>query len=134
MKHVLVDSSVILDIFTADPRFYERSLTLLSQWSLTHHLAINAIVYAEVAVGFERIEQLDEAVEGAGLVMKDLPREALFLAAKAFLGYRKRGGAKTSPLPDFLIGAHAAVEKLPLITRDPKRVRSEYPSLSIIEP
>ncbi|MFP4377776.1 MAG: type II toxin-antitoxin system VapC family toxin [Spirochaetales bacterium] len=134
MKPVLVDSSVVLDVFTRDASFYDRSVAVLTQWGATHDLCINAIVYAETAAGFNRIERLNEALDGAGFSMRDIPREALFLAAKAFLGYRRRGGVKTSPLPDFIIGAHAAVEGLPLITRDPKRVRSEYPSLNIIEP
>jgi len=134
VKAVLVDSSVVLDLFTADPLFCDRSLACLAIWAAKGDLLIDDIVYAEVSVGFERIEDLDEAVFGAGFMLAPIPKEALFLAAKAFLAYRRRGGSKTAPLPDFFIGAHAAVAGIPLITRDPKRVRDSFPGLTIIDP
>jgi predicted nucleic acid-binding protein len=131
---VLVDSSVVLDLFTADPVFGGRALAALAEWGGRGDLLIDDIVYAELSVGFARIEELDAALAGAGFVIAPLPREALFLAGKAFLAYRRRGGAKTAPLPDFLIGAHAAVAGLPLLTRDPSRVRAAFPTVRIVEP
>jgi predicted nucleic acid-binding protein len=134
MNKVLVDSSVVLDIFTADPIFYDRSIALLSQWGALCDLCIDEIVYAEVSAGFDRIEDLDRALQGCGFIHEPLPKEALFLATKAFLSYRKRGGVKTSTLPDFFIGAHAAVSGMPLITRDADRVRTAFPSVKIVLP
>lgn len=134
MNAVLVDSSVVLDLFTADPVFGGRALAALAEWGGRGDLLIDDIVYAELSVGFARIEELDAALAGAGFVIAPLPREALFLAGKAFLAYRRRGGAKTAPLPDFLIGAHAAVAGLPLLTRDPSRVRAAFPTVRIVEP
>ena len=134
MTAVLVDSRVVLDLFTADPEFYESSLACLARWAAKGDLLIDDIVYAEVSVGFERIEELDEVLSGAGFINAPIPREALFLAGKAFLAYRKRGGAKITPLPDLIIGAHAAVAGLPLVTRDPKRVRDAYPGVVILSP
>ncbi len=134
MNSVLVDSSVVLDLFTADARYCERSMGLLSFWGATHELCINDIVYAEVSVGFRRIELLDQALTGSGFRHLPIPKEALFLAGKAFLGYRRRGGAKLAPLPDFFIGAHAAVAGIPLLTRDPVRIRACYPTVRILEP
>ncbi len=134
MKEALVDSSVILDIFTSDPVFYENSLAALSLWGASHELCINDIIYAEVSVGFKRIEDLNTALGACGFIHRAIPMEALFLAAKAFQAYRKRGGQKTSTLPDFFIGAHAAVKGIPLITRDPHRVKKAYPRLELIQP
>lgn len=134
MNAVLVDSSVVLDLFTADARYCERSTGLLSFWGATHELCINDIVYAEVSIGFGRIELLDQALTGSGFRHLPIPKEALFLAGKAFLGYRRRGGAKLAPLPDFFIGAHAAVAGIPLLTRNPVRIRACYPTVRILEP
>ena len=134
MKAVLVDSSVVLDLFTEDPVFCDRSVAELARWGATHELAINDIVYAEVSVGFGRIEDLDAALAGAGFLPVPIPAPALFLAAKAFAAYRRRGGRKQAILPDFFIGAHAAVSNMPLLTRDVSRVRSAYPTVSIVEP
>ncbi len=134
MNAILVDSSVVLDLFTADKTFYERSLACLALYGAKGDLLIDDIVYAEVSVGFARIEELDEALYGAGFIGSAIPKEALFLAGKAFLAYKKRGGTRVSPLPDFIIGAHAAVTGLPLLTRDPTRIKEAYPSVHIIEP
>jgi len=95
----------VLDIFTADPVFYDRSLRLLAEWGTSHDLCVSDIIYAEVSAGFSRIEDLDRALQGAGFTVRALPKEAHFLAAKAFLLYRRRGGIKTTTLPDFFIGA-----------------------------
>ena len=134
MREVLVDSSLVLDLFTADPLFCGPSLALLSEWGSDHELCVNDIVCAEVSVGFSRIEALDAALGGAGFVHRPMPAEALFLAAKAFQAYRKRGGPRMSILPDFFIGAHAAVRGIPLLTRDPEGVRQAYPRVKIVSP
>jgi hypothetical protein len=134
MNAVLVDSSIVLDLFTADERFCDSSMALLTRWGCTYELCINDIVYAEVSVGFSRVESLDQALAGSGFRHLPIPKEALFLAGKAFLGYRRRGGFRLSPLPDFFIGAHAAVSGIPLLTRDPERIRACYPTVRILEP
>lgn len=134
MRIALVDSSVVLDVFTDNGEFYSASAHSLAQWGATHELCIDPIVYAEVSVGFRRIEDLDIAINGVGFSLRPTPTAALFLAGKAFESYRRRGGTRTLPLPDFLIGAHAAVEGAPLITRDPVRVRTAYPGLRIVNP
>jgi predicted nucleic acid-binding protein len=134
MNAVLVDSSLVLDLFTADERFCEPSMALLTRWGSTHELCINDIVYAEVSVGFSRVESLDQALAGSGFRHLPIPKEALFLAGKAFLGYRRRGGTRLSPLPDFFIGAHAAVSGIPLLTRDSGRIRACYPTVRMLEP
>jgi hypothetical protein len=134
MNAVLVDSSVVLDIYTGDPVFFDRSLRCLAARGAKGDLLIDEIVYAEVSIGFTRIEDLEAALNGAGFRSAAIPREALFLAGKAFLAYKRRGGVKNTPLPDFFIGAHAAVAGIPLITRDPSRVRDAFPGVKIIEP
>ena len=134
MREVLVDSSVVLDLLTRDPLFYAGSKELLVQWGGSHRLSINPVIYAEVSVGFRTIELLEAALTGAGFLVLPIPREAHFLAGKVFVTYRRRGGSRTSPLPDFFIGAHAAVARLPLLTRDPRRVRREFPTVAVFEP
>ena len=134
MNAVLVDSSVVLDLFTANKAFFERSLSCLAAYGARGDLLIDDIIYAEVSVGFRSIESLDEALSGAGFLGSIIPKEAMFLSGKAYLAYRRRGGRKTAPLPDFIIGAHAAITGLPLITRDPTRIRDAYPKVRIIEP
>lgn len=134
MIAALVDSSVVLDVFTRDPGFYDRSLTMLADWGAVGSLFINQIIYAEVSIGFRRIEDLDDALNGSVFVIRSIPNAAAFLAARAYVAYRSRGGNRISPLPDFFIGAHAAVERLPLLTRDPDRVRTAYPTVRIVEP
>lgn len=134
MNGVLVDSSVVLDIFLDDAVWADWSESILSRLEGTHALYINPIIYAEVSVGFKQIEELEDAILGCGYHMLEVPKEALFLAGKVFLQYKKRRGTKSSPLPDFFIGAHAAVESLQLITRDPKRIRTYFPTVSLISP
>jgi predicted nucleic acid-binding protein len=134
MNSVLVDSNVILDVFEEDPRWVDWSESLLDQYSGTHTLSINPIIYAEVSIGFERLEELEEALTGCGFEMLEIPKQALFRAGKAFLEYRKRGGSKTSPLPDFFIGAHAEFSGLPLLTRDPARYTTYFPTVTVISP
>ena len=134
MNGVLVDSNVILDIFLDDPVWAEWSESILNETSATKPLYINPIVYSEVSIGFERIETLESAINRGGFQMLDLPKEALFLAGKAFVKYRKRKGIKRSVLPDFYIGAQAAILNLDLITRDVSRYRTCFPSVNLISP
>ena len=134
MKGVLVDSNVILDVFLNDPKWADWSESALEEASASHRLFINPIIYAEVSIGFERIEEIESALGSAGFVLIDIPKEALFLARKVFLKYRKRRGIRRSPLPDFFIGAHAAVMELALLTRDARRYRFYFPSVRLISP
>jgi predicted nucleic acid-binding protein len=131
---VLVDSSVLLDVLTEDRVWFEWSSGALAEAAESSVLAINPIVFAEVSVRFERIEELEDALPPAWLERAPLPWEAAFLAGKCFLRYRRRGGARSSPLPDFYIGAHAAVAGMRLLTRDPSRFRTYFPSLELIAP
>jgi predicted nucleic acid-binding protein len=134
MQDVLVDSSVVLDVFLDDPEWGDWSEAVLSKLSETRSLIINPMIYTEISIGFERIEELEKAVEECGLKMVPIPREALFLAGKVYLRYRKGKGKKVAPLPDFFIGAHAAVEGLELVTRDVRRIKTYFPSVKIISP
>jgi predicted nucleic acid-binding protein len=130
----LVDSNVLLDVATDDPRWAEWSVDSLTRAADESALAINPIIYAEVSIGFETIEEIESLLPTAEFRRLDLPYEAAFLAGKAFLAYRRRGGSRTAPLPDFYIGAHAAVAGLRLLTRDARRYRSYFPSVPLIAP
>jgi predicted nucleic acid-binding protein len=130
----LVDTNVLLDVVTADPIWARWSVSQLDAAAMRGALAINAVVYAEMSVRFERIEDLEDVVRQAGLVIATMPRAALFLAGKAFNRYRAAGGTRTGVLPDFFIAAHAAVEAAPLLTRDARRYRTYFPSLVLISP
>ena len=130
----LVDSSVVLDIVTDDPAWGDWSADTLAQARDEGRLVINPIVYAEVSTGFERIEDLDETIPASDFEREPLPYQAGFVAGKAFLTYRRRGGARLSPLPDFYIGAHAAVAGYRLLTRDASRFRTYFPSVDLIAP
>lgn len=134
MASTLVDSNVLLDILTEDGSWYDWSAEALRAEADRSILVINPVIYAEVSVRFARIEELDEALPEDLFRRDPLPWEAGFLAGKAFLNYRRRRGAKRSPLPDFYIGAHAAVAGIALLTRDPSRYRAYYPSLELICP
>ncbi len=131
---VLVDSNVLLDVLTQDPVWYAWSAAALAAVADESVLAINPLVYAEVSVGFERIEELDETLLAETFLRLPLPWPAAFLAGKCFLAYRRAGGEGRSPLPDFYIGAHAAVEGIPLLTRDAGRYRTYLPRLALIAP
>ena len=131
---VLVDTSVLLDLLTDDPAWAAWSMESLAAAERSGELFIDDMIWAEASVGFSRIEEYRSVLSGMGLKQRPIPQEALFLAAKAFLSYRKAGGAKTSPLPDFFIGAHAAVEGLTLLTRDPRRVARHFPKVELICP
>lgn len=134
MNGVLVDSGVILDIFLDNPAWAEWSLGILRDYGARTTLCINAVVYAELAMGFERIEDLEWAIGQGGFQMLEIPKEALFLAGKAFLKYRQEKGPKRSPLPEFFIGAHAAILEMPLITRDVANYRKFLPTVRLISP
>ncbi len=134
MKGLLVDSNIILDLFLDAPNWADWSESVLANYSAHTTLYINPIVYSEVSVGFEKIEELESALLKGGFQMLEVPREALFLAGKAYLKYKKGKGKKKSALPDFYIGAHAAVLDLDLITRDERRYRTYFPTVRIICP
>lgn len=134
MKGILVDSNIILDIFLDDPNWAEWSESKLEKFSAITRLFINPVVYSEVSIGFKRIEEMESAINRSSFQMLDIPKEALFLAGKAFLKYRKNKGTKKSPLPDFYIGAQAAIFDMDLITRDVSRYRTYFPTVRLISP
>jgi predicted nucleic acid-binding protein len=134
MTAILVDSNVILDVLTEDPQWCRWSSETLARCAEASILLINPIIYAEVSIGFERIEDLDAAVPDGFFRRKHLPWEAGFLAGKCFLRYRREGGKRLAPLPDFYIGAHAAIAGLTLLTRDARRYRTYFPRLTLIAP
>ena len=131
---VIVDSNVLLDIATDDPAWSAWSAEALAKAAERYPLIINPIVYAEVSIGYDKIEALDEALPAAFYRREPLPWEAAFLAGKCFLQYRRRGGERRSPLPDFYIGAHAAVRGFALLTRDAARYRTYFPRVPLITP
>jgi len=131
---ILVDSSVLLDVLTQDPHWAAWSEEKLAAHAERDLLMINPIIYAEVSAHFSTIEELDEALSPDDFQRLPLPYEAGFLAARCFLLYRRRGGQKHAPLPDFYIGAHAATEGLTLLTRDVSRYRTYFPSIQLIAP
>lgn len=134
MSGVLVDANVILGLFLNDPQWADWSEMPLSQYGAANALYINPIIYTEVSIAFNRIEELEDAVARAGFQMLEIPKEALFLAGKVFLQYRRNRGGKSSPLPDFFIGAHAAVLGIGLITRDVARFSTYFPTVGLITP
>jgi len=134
MSAVLIDSHALLDIFTEDSRWLSWSSAALERAGNGSRLIINPIVYGEVSIRFERIEELDEALPPAIFEREAIPYEAAFLAGKAFLAYRKRAGNKASPLPDFYVGAHAAIRGYRVLTRDVARYRTYFPTLPLIAP
>ena len=134
MKGVIVDSNIILDVFLNDPKWADWSESKLDEYDQLGILHINSIIYSEISIGFKRIEDLESAIAKAGLQMLEIPKEALFLAGKAYLKYKKRKGTKRTPLPDFFIGAQAAVQNLDLITRDVSIYQSYFPTVELITP
>lgn len=129
---ILIDTNVLLDVVTDDAQWAGWSQHQLDAAALRDRLVINSVIYAELSIAFMRIEELDAALEQAGVAIVEFPRAALFLAGKAFQIYRRRRGSKQGVLPDFFIGAHAAVSRMPLLTRDTARYRSYFPSLELI--
>lgn len=131
---VLVDSNILLDIATKDPKWAAWSGQALAECAEHATLTINPIIYAEVSIGFQTIEALNAALPMGIYERAQLPWEAGFLAGKCFLNYRKRGGVRTTPLPDFYIGAHAAIDLLALLTRDDARYRTYFPKVEVLAP
>lgn len=131
---LLVDINVLVDVLQNDPQWAEWSIGQLRAQAQLHELAINPVVYAELSLSFSTFEALDRVVATMELAMHEVPRPALFLAGKAYLQYRRRGGSKAQVLPDFFIGAHAAVQGWPLLTRDASRFRTYFPGLQVIAP
>jgi len=134
MSAVLIDANVLLDVMTEDARWFGWSAEAVARAADRHRLVINPIIYAEVSIRYSRIEELDAALPKAMFDREAIPYDAAFLAGKSFLAYRRRGGPKRSPLPDFFIGAHAAVAGYLLMTRDAARYRTYFPKLSLIAP
>jgi predicted nucleic acid-binding protein len=131
---LIVDTNVLIDVFEDDPDWSDWSVGRLREHSVVRALVINPIIYAELSMAFSKIEKLDAEIAALDLQVQEIPRPALFLASKAFAKYRKLGGTKTNVLADFFIGAHAAVIEAPVLTRDPARYRSHFPTLRLITP
>lgn len=134
MPGVIIDSNILLDVITDDPKWCDWSLAQLDQLSEKHDLIINPVIYSEISISFDKIETLEKTLQNTGLVFEQIPKEALYLAGKVFVRYRRAGGRKISPLPDFYIGAHAAIKRYSLLTRDLGRYKSYFPKLQIISP
>jgi len=133
-RRVLVDSSVILDLLCEDPHWATWSNDALMACAEHARLVINPIVYAEVSAGYTTMAGVDQPLSSDLFAREDLPWEAAFLAGKAFMDYRRRGGTKRSPLPDFFIGAHASIRGMSLLTRNSTRYRTYFPALELVAP
>lgn len=130
----LVDSNVLLDLVTDDPKWGPWSADALSRAADESSLAINPLIFAEVSIRFSTVEELEQLLPADELQRLTLPYEAAFLAGKAFLSYKRKGGARSAPLADFYIGAHAAVARMRLLTRDARRYRTYFPTVELIAP
>lgn len=131
---LLVDTNVLVDVLEDDPDWADWSVRKLRAQAQVHELRINPVIYSELSLTFESVDALDDAIEGMGLVMQEVPRPALFLAGKAFVKYRHGGGTKTNVLADFFIGAHAAVLGCAILTRDARRYKNYFPTVSLLIP
>ena len=131
---LLVDTNVLVDVLQNDPQCADWSIAQLRAQAKLHALVINPVIYAEVSLSFSTLEALDDVVLTMALELREIPRPALFLAARAQALYRRRGDSKGQVLPDFFIGAHAAVEGWPLLSRDASRVKTYFPTLDVIAP
>ncbi|MGL5116602.1 MAG: type II toxin-antitoxin system VapC family toxin [Beijerinckiaceae bacterium] len=131
---ILVDTNVLLDIATNDPTWAPWSIENLDAASTIGPVVVNGVIYSEFSVGFERIEDVERLLADVDIGWVEIPRDALFLAGKAFQTYRRHGGSRTGVLPDFFIGAHAAVAGLKLLTRDASRYRTYFPSVRLVSP
>ena len=131
---LIVDTNVLLDVLHDDPQWAQWSIGQLRAQAQAHGLVINAVIYAEISLSFTTLEALDAVVARMALDVQEIPKAALFLAGKAFAQYRRRGCDKTQVLPDLFIGAHAAVNGWPLLTRDASRFRTYFPGLSVLAP
>jgi predicted nucleic acid-binding protein len=134
MPGTLIDTNVLFDYLSEDADWFDWSATMIGDAAERGPVVINPIVFAEVSVRYDRIEDVDLALPAEYFLRAPLPWDAAFLAAKCFERYRKRGGRRTSALPDFFIGAHAAVAGLTLLTRDARRYRTYFPRLGLIAP
>lgn len=130
----MIDSNVILDIVTNDQKWFKWSSETLEALANDHTFVINSIIYAEVSIGYKRIEEVEALLQPDYFIREALPWESCFLAGKCFLSYRKQGGSKTSPLPDFFIGSHALIKGYTLVTRDVSRYKTYFPQLKLITP
>ena len=130
---ILVDSNIILDILTEDPNWYDWSASTLETLAEDNKLIINDVIYSEISISFRYIEELEEVLTNS-FIIQPIPKEALFLAGKVFVKYKNAGGVKQSTLPDFFIGAHALILGIPLLTRDKKGYKNNFPNLKIICP
>ena len=131
---VLVDTDVLVDILERDPQWFDWSISQVRHLSMTHPLAINAVIYAELAATYSSSAILDEKIATMNLFFEQIPRSAAFLAGKACVIYRRQGGTKANALPDFFIGAHASVLDCPLLTRDTRHYRTYFPDVRLIAP
>lgn len=131
---LLVDTNVLIDLLEDDPSWAEWSVSQLRAQAQVHDLMINPVIYSELSLAFDSIEALNDAVENMRMTYQELPRSALFLAGRAFLLYRREGGTKTNVLPDFFIGAHAAVTGSGILTRDARRYRHHFPRVALVTP
>lgn len=134
MAVILIDTCIVTDLAAPESAWFDWSISTLEQLDRNNTMVINPIIYAECSVGFTRIEEVEALFEHLGFAMKQVPKEALFLAGKAFLQYKKRKGAKSNVLPDFFIGAHAAISGYQLISRDKGRFSTYFPSVKLIIP
>ena len=131
---MLVDTNVLIDVLNNEPQWAEWSIHQLRVQSKIHVLSINPIIYAELSCTFKKVEDLDEVLQVMELKFNQIPKPALFLAGKAFQRYRRQGGVKSSILADFFIGAHAAVSRLPVLTRDTQRYQTYFPTVKLVSP
>lgn len=129
---LLVDTNVLVDVLENDPEWADWSISQLRAQSKIHQLVINPIIYSELSLTFSTVEALDQILDDLNLSLIEIPRSALFLAGKAFVRYRRRGGTKSNVLADFFIGAHAAVSQYPVLTRDTRRYNSYFPGVALI--
>jgi predicted nucleic acid-binding protein len=134
MNATMVDTCVLLDVVTEDPTWFEWSANVLERAADEGPLVINPVIYSELSIGFDRIEDIEALLTPDIFQYRPIPREAAFLAGKCFLNYRRHGGEKSTPLPDFFIGAHASVESIKLATRDTRRFRTYFPRLRLVSP
>ncbi len=134
MSSVLIDANVLLDVMTEDARWLQGSAEAIERAADRYRLVINPVIFAEVSIRFSRIEDLDAALPKTMFDREAIPYEAAFMAGKSYLAYRRRGGTKRSPLPDFFVGAHAAVAGYQLMTRDVRRYRTYFPKLPLVVP
>lgn len=131
---LLVDTNVLVDVLEDDAEWADWSIAQLRAQAKIHRLVINPIIYAELSLTFSTVEALDKAIDGLGLALIEIPRPALFLAGKAFVRYRRKGGSKSNVLADFFIGAHAAVSGYPLLTRDTRRYSNYFSGVKLLAP